>query len=335
MRTDLPSLLAARGVLLADGGTGTGLFARGLATGDCPELWNLDRPDRVEDLHREFVDAGSDLLLTNSFGANRRRLALHGAEDRVAELCRAAAARARAVADTVSRPVLVAGSMGPTGDILQPVGPLAFEEAVEVFAEQAAALAAGGVDLLWIETMSSAEELRAAVTGAQRVGLPVAATMSFDTNGRTMMGLTPTVVAALVHDLPIPLAAWGANCGTGPAQMLATLLEAKAAARPEDVLIVKANAGVPAWEDGGIRYGGTPEMMATYARLARAAGARIIGGCCGTTGEHLRAMRAALDDPEPGPPPDLATVERLLGPVDAPSRPPGRRQPGRRRRRPA
>ncbi|GBD44205.1 Bifunctional homocysteine S-methyltransferase/5,10-methylenetetrahydrofolate reductase [bacterium HR40] len=334
MRSDFQSLLAVRGVLLADGGTGTGLFARGLATGEAPELWNLAYPDRVEDLHREFVEAGSDLILTNSFGANRRRLALHGAAGRVDEICREAAARARAVADAAPRPVVVAGSMGPTGDILEPLGPLSLGEAVEVFAEQAVALAAGGVDLLWIETMSSAEELRAAVSGAARSGLPVAATMSFDTGGRTMMGLTPGDLAHLVRDLPVRLVAWGANCGTGPAQMLASLLEMRQEAGSRDVLVAKANAGVPSWEEGRIRYSGTPELMGIFARLARAAGARVIGGCCGTTGEHLREMRRALDQPAVDPVPDLATVERLIGPVAVAAtgeRPEG----GRRRRRPA
>ncbi len=334
MRTDFRTLLDARGVLLADGGTGTGLFARGLATGDSPELWNLLHPEKVEDLHREFVDAGSDLILTNSFGANRRRLALHGADGRVDEICREAAARARAVADAAGRPVVVAGSMGPTGDILEPVGTLPFDEAVAVFEEQARALAAGGVDLLWIETMSAAEELRAAATAAARTGLPFVTTLSFDTAGRTMMGLTPADVVALVRDLPVRPVAFGANCGTGPAQLLATLLELRAAADPGAVLVAKANCGIPEWEAGRIRYSGTPDIMATYARLARAAGARVIGGCCGTTGEHLRAMRQALDAAGEEPAPDLDTIRRLLGEA-APSAATTPREGGRRRRRPA
>lgn len=331
MRADFMRLLEARGVLLADGGTGTGLFARGLATGDSPELWNLLHPEKVEDLHREFVDAGSDLILTNSFGANRRRLALHGAEARVAEICRAAAARARTVADSAPRPVVVAGSMGPTGEILEPVGTLPFAAAVEVFAEQAQALAAGGVDVLWIETMSAAEEVRAAVAGAARTGLPIVITLSFDTAGRTMMGLTPSDVVALVRSLPAPPVAFGANCGIGPAQLLATLLELRAAAGPGTVLVAKANCGVPEWQEGRICYSGTPSIMATYARLARSIGARIIGGCCGTTGEHLRAMRQALDAATDEPPPDLETIRRLLGEAVA-SAGPAAREGSRRRR---
>ena len=166
----LLDLLATRPVLLADGAMGTSLFAQGLATGDSPELWNLLHPERVRAVHRGFIEAGSDLILTNSFGANRCRLALHGAAERVAELNRAAAALARAEADRAGRTVLVAGSIGPTGEIFQPIGALAPEDGAAAFAEQAAALAAGGCDLLWIETLSAAEELQAAVAGAAPTG---------------------------------------------------------------------------------------------------------------------------------------------------------------------
>ncbi|MEZ5825352.1 MAG: homocysteine S-methyltransferase family protein [Geminicoccaceae bacterium] len=158
------TLIAERGVLLADGGMGTALFRRGLETGDCPELWNVDHPDRVADVHREFVEAGSDIILTNSFGGNAMRLKLHDAQDRVGELNRSAAQIARSVADTADRTVLVAGSMGPTGEILAPVGSLSIEDAADAFAEQARALAEGGVDLL-CETLSSQEELEAALAG--------------------------------------------------------------------------------------------------------------------------------------------------------------------------
>src|SRR5690349_9969488 len=189
--TDLSSLLSARSVLLADGGMGTGLFGLGLATGDSPEFWNVLHPDRVAAVHQGFVTAGSDIILTNSFGGTRHRLKLHQAQDRVAELNMAAAKVARDVAAAASREVLVAGSIGPTGELIIPLGAMSMDEATAAFAEQAKALAEGGVDLLWIETMSSAEEVEAAVAGAAEAGLPVVVTLSFDTNGRTMMGITP------------------------------------------------------------------------------------------------------------------------------------------------
>src|SRR4051794_17359135 len=193
--------LASRPWLLADGATGTNYFQMGLVSGDAPELWNEEHPDRVRSLHRRFIEAGADIVLTNSFGGNRHRLKLHNAQDRVREINMAAAKNARAEADRADRPVYVAGSIGPTGEIFQPVGTLSHEEGVAAFAEQAMALKEGGVDVLWIETMSSEEELRAAVEGAAKAELPIVTTMSFDTNGRTMMGITPKAFGALAASL--------------------------------------------------------------------------------------------------------------------------------------
>lgn len=306
-----------RRVLLVDGGTGTGLFARGLMTGDSPELWNVDLPERIEDLHNEFIGAGSDIILTNSFGANRYRLQLHNAESRVQELNRAAAKIAKNAAGKAARKVWVAGSMGPTGEILAPVGSLAPCDAEAAFAEQAQALAEGGADLLWCETLSSEEEMRAAVAGAQTAGLPIVATMSFDTNGRTMMGLTPDAALAIAHELP--LAGFGANCGIGAAQLVGTIMGFSRLTKPSDILVAKGNCGIPEYRDGHIHYSGTPEIMAQYAIFARDAGAMLIGGCCGTRGEHLVAMRRALDDTPPGPPPEIETVERALGSITTPT----------------
>ncbi|MCB2055208.1 MAG: betaine--homocysteine S-methyltransferase [Geminicoccaceae bacterium] len=330
----LEETIAARGVLLADGGMGTALFRRGLETGDGPELWNIDHPERVADVHREFIEAGCDIVLTNSFGGNRHRLELHAAQHRVAELNGAAARIARHAADDAGRDVLVAGSMGPTGEILAPVGALDPAEAEAAFAEQAAALEAGAVDLLWIETLSSMEELVAALRGAATTGLPVVATLSFDTNGRTMMGVSPKDALVAIRPEPYRPAAFGANCGVGPAQLLGALLELRAAAGPGDRLVAKGNCGIPEYRDGQIHYSGTPSIMADYARLARDAGAAVIGGCCGTTGVHLQAMREVLDREPAGPLPDATTIERLLGPLAAPPAP-SRQTPreGRRRRR--
>jgi len=316
----LPRLLKARPWLLADGATGSNLFAAGLVSGDAPEFWNVDHPDRIADLHRRFIEAGADIILTNSFGGNRYRLALHNAQSRVAELNEAAAQIARREADVHGREVVVAGSMGPTGEIMAPLGPLEFDAARAAFAEQAAALARGGADALWIETLSSREEAEAAIAGAAATGLPVVCTMSFDTNGRTMMGLAPAELALLEHDaIPRPLAC-GANCGVGASEVVACILNLATAATPGTVLVAKANCGIPHYVDGTIRYDGTPELMANYAHLAFDAGARIIGGCCGTTPEHIRAMRAALEAHMPGPRPSLDTVVAQLGEVSTGAR---------------
>src|SRR6202161_4999215 len=167
----LQSPLAEAGPLLAAGATGTTLFAMGLTSGDSTQLWNAEHPERIESLHRAFVDAGSDIILTNSFGANRRRLMLHGLEARTRELNRLAAQNARKVADSAGRPVVVAGSVGPTGDLIAPLGPLSEDEAVEVFIEQIEGLRDGGADVAWIETMSAPEEIRAAAAAAGKCGV--------------------------------------------------------------------------------------------------------------------------------------------------------------------
>ncbi len=251
MPNRLQNLLDARPWLLADGATGTNYFAAGLETGDAPELWNMDHPERVAALHEAFIAAGSDIILTNSFGGTRHRLKLHKAQDRVAEINRAAAAIARRAADACGRDVVVAGSMGPTGEILVPIGPLSDSDAADAFAEQGAALAEGGADVLWIETMSSEEELRAAIKGAERAGLPYVCTLSFDTHGCTMMGVTPTRVARLMHELE-PMA-FGGNCGTGASELMAALLNMTEAAGPGDVLVAKSKCGIPEYVDGHIR----------------------------------------------------------------------------------
>lgn len=316
MKTDrLSPLLAQRPWLLADGAMGSNLFARGLTSGEAPELWNTEHPQRIRELQGSFIEAGADIILTNSFGGTRHRLKLHQAEDRVAQLNEAAARIARAAADRADRVVLVGGSMGPTGEILEPLGPLSPAEARQSFAEQAQALARGGADILWIETMSSAEETEAAIDGARRTGLPIIATLSFDTNGRTMMGITPAKLAGLSQKHH--LAACGSNCGVGAAELAASIVNLAAAADPSTILVAKANCGIPQYVDGAIQFNGTPELMAEYARLALDAGARIIGGCCGTTPEHLRVMRRALETHVRGPRPSIETIEARLGALSA------------------
>ncbi|MDP9091332.1 MAG: betaine--homocysteine S-methyltransferase [Pseudomonadota bacterium] len=315
MTDPLASLLAQRPWLLADGATGSNLFERGLTLGDAPELWNSEHPERIAQLHRAFVEAGADIILTNSFGGTRYRLKLHNAEARVAELNERSASIARAEADRAGRIVLVGGSIGPTGEILEPLGPLGLDAAREAFAEQASALARGGADIIWVETMSSVEETEAAVAGARTSGLPIVATLSFDTNGRTMMGITPSELAALHRRHQ--LAACGSNCGTGPAELIASIVNLATAADSTAILVAKANCGIPQFVDGAIRFNGTPELMAEYARLSLDSGARIIGGCCGTTPAHLGVMRQALETHVKGPKPDLATIESRLGTISS------------------
>ena len=317
-RLSFTEALATRPWLLADGATGTNYFQMGLESGDAPELWNIEHPERVRDLHRRFIAAGADIVLTNTFGGNRHRLKLHNAQDRVREINLAAVrnARAEAEAEAVDRPVYVGGSMGPTGEILEPVGSLSHEEAVSSFEEQAMALKEGGVDVLWIETMSSEEELRAAVEGASKAGLPIVTTMSFDTNGRTMMGITPKAFGAITASLPTQPVAIGANCGVGASELVATVLGITAA-RPDANVVAKGNCGIPQYVDGHIHYTGTPDLMADYARIALDAGAKIIGGCCGTSPEHLAAMRKSLEGYNRHERPSVELIEERLGPVSA------------------
>ncbi len=338
-------LLETRPVLLADGATGTNLFAMGLQSGDAPELWNATHPERISRHYRAFIDAGSDVVLTNTFGGNRSRLALHKAESQVRELNVAAVRLLRHEVEDSGRQVAIAGSIGPTGDILEPSGPRTIDEATEIFSEQAHALADGGADVLWLETLSSREECIAGVRAAAETTLPIVVTMSFDTNGRTMMGLTPEDVLALQDELERKPVAWGGNCGLGASEVVAALLNVRAQnpSATSEPLVAKANCGIPQYEDGKIVYSGTPELMARYTELAIDAGARIVGGCCGTTPDHIRMMRDVINNHTAGAPPSLESVERELGELTkgtralnsgAPAAQPvrtGRRRPARRR----
>jgi 5-methyltetrahydrofolate--homocysteine methyltransferase len=312
MTDALTKMLASRDWILADGATGTNLFNMGLQSGDAPEMWNDEHPDRIRTLYKGAVDAGSDLFLTNSFGGNAARLKLHGAQRRARELSRISAEIGREVADTCERAVIVAGSVGPTGEIMAPMGALTHELAVEIFHEQAEGLKEGGADVLWLETISAPEEYRAAAEAFALAGMPWCGTMSFDTAGRTMMGVTSEELAKLVEKLANPPLAFGANCGVGASDLLRTVL-GFAAQGTERPVIAKGNAGIPKYHDGHIHYDGTPDLMAEYAVLARDAGATIIGGCCGTMPEHLSKMRAALEERPRGPRPTLDQITEALG----------------------
>ena len=314
MRTSLSELLSSRAVLLADGATGTNYFDAGLLSGEPPEFWNVDHPERVKSLHQRFVDAGADIILTNTFGCNRHRLALHKAESRVFELAKLAASLACEVADASDRPVCVAGSVGPTGSLFEPLGALTESEAIDVFAQQIEGLKAGGADVAWIETMSAVEEVRAAANAAIHVAMPYTATCSFDTAGRTMMGLMPDGLASVFDGLAVAPLAYGANCGVGASDILVSLL-VMTNSGGDAVRITKGNCGIPQFRGTEIHYSGTPELMADYAQLAIDAGARIIGGCCGTSPTHLAAMRASIDAGMHGSRPSMEMIAARIGPL--------------------
>ena len=293
MTNALSKMLSERDWILADGATGTNLFNMGLMSGDAPELWNEQHPEKIKALYQSAVDAGSDLFLTNSFGGNASRLKLHDAQNRAHELSRMAAEIGREVADASSRTIIVAGSVGPTGDIMEPVGTLSHADAVEIFHEQAEGLKAGGADVLWLETISAPEEYRAAAEAFARADMPWVGTMSFDTAGRTMMGLTSEGMVEMVHDLDNAPLAFGANCGTGASDLLRTILGMAAKEEGRLPIVAKGNAGIPKYVDGHIHYDGTPELMADYAVMARNCGASVIGGCCGIGPDQIAAL--ALD----------------------------------------
>jgi 5-methyltetrahydrofolate--homocysteine methyltransferase len=328
--TTFTDLLAAKGVLVADGAMGTTLFSLGLEGGGCPELLNVEEPELIEKVHRGFIDAGADVILTNTFGGNRLRLDLHGLGDRVGELNGAAVEIARRAADLAGRPVAVAGSIGPTGELFQPLGALSREHGVEVFTEQGQALADAGADVIWIETISSFDELEAATEAAATTGLPVTATLSFDTAGHTMMGIHPRAFGEwwLSHR---DVTAIGANCGIGPGDAVATVHGIGEVA-PAAVTIVKANCGIPLYKsEGGLTYPIGPDGMAGYVDLALRSGARIIGACCGSTPDHVAAIRQAADRFQGGERPRMEEIQERLDATAIGPGANGRRREGRRR----
>lgn len=286
----LERLLAERDCLIADGAMGTALFARGLDPQVAPETWLIERPDDVRAVHRGFVEAGADVILTNTFGANEARLARSDLAERMADLNGVAVGLARDAAASTERPVVVAGSVGPMG---QMIGAADFttEAATAMFAAQMRALVAAGADVIWIETMYAAADCRAAVAAAIGVGAPYAVTCSFGGNGCTVDGVRAAALARELAAAARPPLAIGVNCGEGPDQTIEIVRE-MAAAVPHAVLIAKANKGLPQTVDGRLVY--PAHDMGNYARRVREAGARIIGGCCGTTADDIAAIRVAL-----------------------------------------
>jgi len=282
--------LATGEIILGDGAMGTMLQAAGLEKRHAPEEWNLTHPEKVLAVHRGYIDAGSEMILTNSFGANRIRLAKYGLEEKVYELNRRAAELAREAGDA-----LVAGSMGPTGEFFPPLGTLTFQEAREAFAEQAKGLADGGADLLIIETMADLKEVEAAINGAREsTALPLVCTMTFDTKLHTVMGVSPKKAVETLGSWGVE--AIGANCGTGPQEVEKVMEEMKEAC-PEAVLVAQPNAGLPRLVQGRTQYDATPEVMADYALRYAELGVRIIGACCGSRPQHIAAMARALGKP--------------------------------------
>lgn len=285
-------LLHNRTLLVADGATGTMLFQEGLPRGTAPERWNNEHPEVVQALHASYIAAGSDLITTNTFGGTRTRLAHNSlaAHTRKINLHAAQIARRAAGSETV-----VLGDIGPTGEQLQPKGPLSYSDALEVFAEQAAALAEGGVDALLIETMSALNEAQAAVEGAkQSTQLPILVTMSFDTQGCTLRGVAPAQAACALWALGVDVI--GANCGSTLDETLHALVEMRAAA-PDAILMAKPNLGLPRLQNGALVYDIMPETLASYAqKFVREAGVKIFGACCGSTPAHIRAVKTMLEN---------------------------------------
>ncbi len=295
MSGKIAELLGDHRPIVGDGAIGTMLQAAGLMPGASPELWNVEKAEAMRVVHMAYADAGARLLTTNTFGGTRPRLALHHLEDRVHELNEAGARLAREVADRSA--LLVLGSMGPTGELMEPLGTMTHDEARELFAEQAAALVAGGADILLVETLSDLGEARAAVDGCRQAApeVPVAVTMTFDVKRHTMMGVSPQLALDEISAMGVELV--GANCGSGPAE-IEDVMTIMSAHRPDGVLLLaQSNAGLPELVDGEFRYGGTPEVMAGYAVKMRDLGVDVIGSCCGSTPAHTAAMRARLSVP--------------------------------------
>jgi 5-methyltetrahydrofolate--homocysteine methyltransferase len=293
--TTWQNLINLPGTIIADGAMGTMLQQAGLKPGELPTLWNVEHADRVRAVHGAYLAAGAQILLTNTFSGNRFCLAKHGLASRVEELNMAGAQILRAEIEAQNRQgeALVAGDIGPSGELLSPLGTLSFAEVVDGFAGQACALIRGGADIIWIETMADLEELRAAVEGTRQASadIPIIATMTFDTHGRTMMGVKPEAAAGALMEWGV--AALGGNCGNGPDEMLAVIGKMHAAA-PGAILVAKPNAGAPEFVNGATVYRAVPEAMAEAALQLRDAGARIIGGCCGTMPGHIAAMAKAV-----------------------------------------
>ena len=317
MRSSLQALLDTHPILLADGATGTNFMEMGLEPGFPPDLWNLSETQKPTALHQMFVDAGSDIILTNTFGANAPRLKLHDAADQTYAINKAGAELAGAVAEKADRPVVVAGSVGPTGELFEPMGEMTAKAAFDFFHEQMRGLKDGGADVIWIETMSAAEEIQAACEASIALDMPFVFTASFDTAGKTMMGIAPENIGDVALPLSVKPVAYGANCGVGASDMVVSN-QAMTKAAPDAVIVGKANCGIPVVKGKHTVYTGTPQIMKDFVQMAVDSGVRIVGGCCGTAPEHIKAMRDAVDAYAPQTPPTLDEIVATIGPLMAP-----------------
>ena len=282
-----------KATLVSDGAMGTMLQERGLTDGGAPELWNVEKPEEIEAVLEAYAASGANFITTNTFGGTAGRLAMHGLEDRLAELNKAGAAIARKVADRHPG-CFVMGDIGPSGELMEPMGTLTPESGKALFVAQISALVAGGVDAILIETMSDLGEVEAAVTAAQEVapGMPIIVTMSFDTNLRTMMGVKPAMAVKQLAALGVRIV--GANCGRGTDEM-SQIAKELVEARPEGVFIItQSNAGLPKLQGDVFIYDGTPEEMARYAAEMKDLGVNIVGSCCGSSPAHTQSIAAAL-----------------------------------------
>ena len=282
-----------KGILISDGAMGTMLQGKGLTDGGAPELWNVENPTAIEEVLEEYAAAGANLITTNTFGGTRGRLQMHGLEDRLFELNKAGAEIARKVADRHPG-CFVMGDVGPSGELMEPMGTMTIDEAKDLFADQIKALVAGGVDAILIETMSDLQEVEAAVKAAKEIApnLPIIVTFSFDTNLRTMMGVKPAVAVKTLAAEGVRII--GANCGRGVDEMRVIAKELTEA-RPEGVFIItQSNAGLPKLVGGDFIYDGTPEEMAKYAQDMKNLGVNVVGSCCGSSPAHTKAMSAAI-----------------------------------------
>ncbi len=282
-----------KGVLASDGAMGTMLQERGLTDGGAPELWNVEKPEEIEAVLEAYASAGANFITTNTFGGTAGRLAMHGLEDRLAELNKAGALIARKVADRHPN-CFVMGDIGPSGELMEPMGTLTLESGKALFAAQIRALVAGGIDAILIETMSDLSEVEAVVAAANEVapGMPIIATLSFDTNLRTMMGVKPGM--AVKHLAALGVRIIGANCGRGTDEM-AQIAKELVEARPEGVFIItQSNAGLPKLQGDEFVYDGTPEEMARYAHEMKDLGVNIVGSCCGSSPAHTQAISASI-----------------------------------------
>ncbi len=272
-------------VLVSDGAWGTFLQAKGLSSGECPELWNVERPDDVLDVARSYVEAGSDMIETNSFGGSRIKLAEYGVGERAFELNKAAAEISRKAAGDKH---YVLGSMGPTGKLLM-MGEVTPEEVYDAFKEQAMALEAGGADAIMVETMTDLEEAKLAVKAAkENTKCEVFCTMTFEKTAnndyRSMMGVAPVDMVREIIDAGAEMI--GANCGNGIKDMVGIVEEIRSV-NPDIPVLIHANAGMPVYKDGKTIFPETPDEMAGYIQRIMDAGANVVGGCCGTTPDHI------------------------------------------------